>query len=196
MLLPCDILGFGKFDRLAHLWISSRILDWSRAASLTRKVDLRALAEAGWPFEYRHPCEIGEGQHEKPTRPDLSWRLAFATRLLPSFESAYEDEWRRRTELNTAWVALGVERFRLATGRLPGNLDELVPQYLDSIPEDPWNPGHRFSYRIKENGDFVVYSFGYNRRDDGGKEYVRGEGLLFCDFAFTVASQKVRDDTD
>jgi len=41
--------------------------------------------------------------------------------------------------IRLATTAIAVERFRLACGRLPENLNELVPQFLSAVPADPFS---------------------------------------------------------
>lgn len=69
--------------------------------------------------------------------------------------------------LRAGWVALAVQRYRLATGRLPDTLTEILPEYLDSVPVDPFDGGE-MRYKKLEVG-FVVYSVGEDLSDDGGK---------------------------
>ncbi|HPA41608.1 MAG TPA: hypothetical protein PKV69_06320, partial [Candidatus Hydrogenedentes bacterium] len=87
-------------------------------------------------------------------------------------------------------TALAVERFRGATGRLPEWLEELVPEWLDEVPADPWNNGKPLSYRVREDGEFVVYSYSQDREDDDGIEVENWwwEG----DMTFTVAPPEAR----
>ena len=70
--------------------------------------------------------------------------------------------------LRTARTALAVMRYRLAAGRLPDALTDLVPIYLDAVPVDPFD-GKDLRYE-KLGVGFVVYSIGQDMRDDGGKE--------------------------
>jgi hypothetical protein len=70
--------------------------------------------------------------------------------------------------LRTARTALAIERYRLAAGRLPDTLADLVPAYLDAVPTDPFD-GNEMRYKKLETG-FVVYSIGEDLRDDGGTE--------------------------
>ncbi len=81
-----------------------------------------------------------------------------------------------------AYAALAAERFRLARGRWPETLDELVPAYLDAVPEDPFD-GKPLRYRRRPDG-FTVYSIGENGRDDGGDETRVGASMK--DIPFTV----------
>jgi hypothetical protein len=106
-------------------------------------------------------------------------------------ERYYESVWRTRVQLETARAAIAVERFRLAHGTLPRNLNELTPAFLSAVPEDYFaGPGVPLRYRVRDNGEYVVYSIGRNGKDDLGKESKRGyhEG----DLTFTVAPQSVR----
>ena len=70
--------------------------------------------------------------------------------------------------LRAARAGVAIERYRLAKGRLPGELSELVPIYLESIPIDPFD-GRELRYEVFEKG-FVVYSIGEDGSDDGGRE--------------------------
>jgi hypothetical protein len=101
-----------------------------------------------------------------------------------------ESESRIRTQFDIAVTALAVERYRLAHGVLPESLDDLVPDYLDRVPEDYFaGPGQPIRYRIKDNGEYVVYSIGRDQEDDHGEEikkYWYTEG----DLTFTVAPHK------
>lgn len=65
-----------------------------------------------------------------------------------------------------ALTGLQVMRFRLDHNRLPATLDELVPEYMDELPEDYFSL-EPLRYRILDDG-FVVYSVGRNIRDVGG----------------------------
>ena len=60
-----------------------------------------------------------------------------------------------------------MERFRLANGQYPGSLPALVPRFIERIPTDV-NNGEPPHYRRTEDGQFVLYSVGWNQKDDGG----------------------------
>lgn len=55
--------------------------------------------------------------------------------------------------LRCAVTALGVERFRLATGQWPESLDQIVPKYLSGVPVDPFS---RMPLRLERFPDGVV----------------------------------------
>ena len=78
-----------------------------------------------------------------------------------------------------ARVAIALERYRLAHGEYPESLDALAPQFMEKIPHDIIN-GQPLHYRRTDDGQFVLYSVGWNETDDGG----------------VVVNQKSRDPRD
>ena len=88
--------------------------------------------------------------------------------IMPALARVNTIELRNIAKLRTARVALVIERYRLAAGKLPESLSELVPSYLESVPKDPFD-GNEIRYKKLEAG-FVVYSIGEDLSDDGGKE--------------------------
>ena len=88
--------------------------------------------------------------------------------IIPALSRITSIDIRNIAQLRTAHVALAIERYRLATRRLPDALTDLVPSYLDAVPADPFD-GNEMRYKKLETG-FVVYSIGEDLRDDGGTE--------------------------
>jgi hypothetical protein len=72
-------------------------------------------------------------------------------------------------------AALALKRYRPQHGKYPASLNELVPTYLKQIPNDPWD-GKPLRYRLKADGDFVLYSVGADGKDDGGDATYSGDG--------------------
>jgi hypothetical protein len=66
-----------------------------------------------------------------------------------------------------AITAIGLKRFALKHGKLPGNLTELTPEFLPGIPIDPVDD-QPLRYRPNPDGTFLLYSIGANGLDDGG----------------------------
>lgn len=96
---------------------------------------------------------------------------------------------RHQALMHATQAALAVERYRLAEGRLPQTLDDLVPVYIMAVPIDPCD-GRPLKYRILQSG-FVVYSVGEDLGDNNGAEPQSrgrdGQGRhLPCDITFTV----------
>jgi len=88
--------------------------------------------------------------------------------IMPPLSHITSIELRTIAYLRTARTALAVLRYRLAAGRLPDGLTNVVPAYLDAVPTDPFD-GNELRYKKLETG-FVVYSIGEDLSDDGGKE--------------------------
>jgi hypothetical protein len=88
--------------------------------------------------------------------------------LMPAFGRIMQIETRHLAHLRATQTALVVERYRLAEGRLPESLDNLVPAYMEVVPTDPFD-GQSLKYRTLETG-FVVYSIGDDLTDEGGTE--------------------------
>jgi len=65
-----------------------------------------------------------------------------------------------------ARVGLAAERYRLATGRFPETLDQLVPNYIPDLPQDPFD-GKPLRCKHTES-HFIIYSVGENLADDSG----------------------------
>ena len=66
-----------------------------------------------------------------------------------------------------ARVACALERYRLANEQFPETLDALAPKFIETLPHDLIN-GQPLKYRRTDDGQFVLYSVGWNETDDGG----------------------------
>jgi hypothetical protein len=64
-------------------------------------------------------------------------------------------------------LACALERCRLANGKYPKTLAALSPRFTEKIPADVCN-GEPMKYRMLPDGQFVLYSIGWNEKDDGG----------------------------
>jgi hypothetical protein len=74
---------------------------------------------------------------------------------------------RGQTRVNQAIVACALERYRLANGQFPETLNAISPQYLEKMPLDVIT-GEPLKYRRTTDGQFVLYSVGWDEKDDGG----------------------------
>ena len=85
---------------------------------------------------------------------------------MPGISRMIERNLRYATKLRVAQIAIAAERWRVAHGQLPEKLDQLIPQYIQKIPIDPFD-GNRLRYKKTSEG-FIVYSIGIDKIDDGG----------------------------
>ena len=70
--------------------------------------------------------------------------------------------------LRVGETGLAVEKFRRQNHELPPQLADLVPKFINQVPEDPYD-GKPLRFKRLPKG-FVIYSVGGDRTDQGGKE--------------------------
>ena len=120
----------------------------------------------------------------------LQWRRRTFTpislMLLPFISLSVPFSTRSEAGLRSAQVAIAVERYRSDHDILPDSLDLLVPAYLPTVPEDPFD-GNPLRYKRLDPG-YVVYSVWVNQTDEGGTSVKRGSVTLsnVSDWTFRV----------
>jgi hypothetical protein len=100
-------------------------------------------------------------------------------------------------------AAIAVERYKLKYGKLPDKLKQLVPEFINKIPTDPFTLliprfkdepsndswiGRPVKYK-KTGKHYIIYSIGTNQFDDGGIEKYRFHTDL--DILFTTKPRKL-----
>jgi hypothetical protein len=88
--------------------------------------------------------------------------------LLPALGSATRKFASVQAAMDLARVAIALERYRLAHGEYPESLTVLSPQFIVKLPHDIIN-GQPLHYRRTDDGQFVLYSVGWNETDDSGE---------------------------
>ncbi|MHB8524160.1 MAG: hypothetical protein ACYDH9_25850 [Limisphaerales bacterium] len=92
--------------------------------------------------------------------------------VAPKIQQLFHDTIREfpflQTAVDEAVLACALERYRLAHGELPEKLDVLAPQFIDKLPHDLIT-GQPLKYRRTDDGQFALYSVGWNGVDDAGK---------------------------
>ena len=97
-------------------------------------------------------------------------------------------------QLRCVTIGLALERFRLAEGRWPNSLNELVPKYLIRVPRDPFE-GKPLRYRrlqAPSMSGVVVYSVGPNGVYDGGSLERTNQQTTAADVCFRLWDVKDR----
>jgi len=84
---------------------------------------------------------------------------------IPNFTKAEQTMAYNQTLANEAQVVCALERYRLASGYYPATLDALVPRLIEELPHDLIG-GEPLHYQRTEAGKFLLYSVGWNERDD------------------------------
>ncbi|MDR3457344.1 MAG: hypothetical protein P4N60_07855 [Verrucomicrobiae bacterium] len=91
----------------------------------------------------------------------------FARDLVPTLANCAKKFARGQAIADLARTALALERYRLAHGEYPETLDGLAPQFIAQVPQDVIGGGP-LKYHRTDDGRFVLYSIGWNEKDDGG----------------------------
>jgi hypothetical protein len=192
-LKTIHLLGPVKEGFTLEAVIAHRTLESVPSAGMVKRTVLARLYPSGWG--YHHLAARLNLDFGRLACFDTARQVIFADRVAAAskqaraldhaaygfagslaqlaFERACQNTAHNQTEIVEALTACALERFRLAHGAYPENLDALVPQFLDSTPNDVIG-GRPLHYRRAAGGTFVLYSVGWNGRDDGG---VRGQPL-------------------
>lgn len=97
---------------------------------------------------------------------ELSGTYKIIKILIPSLSRTVLLNVKLQAQTECALAALAAEEFRLAQGRLPDSLEELVPVYLPAVPTDPFD-GKPMRLAKTEKG-IVIYSVDEDTIDNGG----------------------------
>jgi hypothetical protein len=111
--------------------------------------------------------------------------------LLPAHEEILERKCRMECSIEATRLLIAIHIYETNTGELPQTLNDLVPDYIQAVPIDPYD-GKPFRYNL-ENG--IFYSVGRDCKDSGGSSIfpIRYKGRPFSttcwkteDFVFGI----------
>jgi hypothetical protein len=91
----------------------------------------------------------------------------FRGMLLPAVSGMVRKTALAQTGADCAALACALERYRLARGQFPESLGALVPEFIGQLPQDVIN-GEPLHYRCTPDGEYVLYSVGWDATDGGG----------------------------
>ena len=86
---------------------------------------------------------------------------------LPNHARATKTVAGNQTKVNQTRIVCALERYRLAHGEYPETFAALLPQFIEKLPPDIIG-GQPLKYRPTSDGKFLLYSIGWNEKDDGG----------------------------
>lgn len=89
------------------------------------------------------------------------------TMSLPNFAKAVQTTTRNQTLINQARIACMLERYHLSQQRYPETLEALTSRPGDPLPGDLIG-GQPLKYRRSADGGYLLYSIGWDEKDDGG----------------------------
>ena len=92
----------------------------------------------------------------------------FFSLVTPTYGRLALQDWRLKTHESGLITLLAIQRYFRANGSYPDNLGRLVGQgFLKELLQDPFGRG-TLTYRKTDKG-FLLYGWGANRQDDGGR---------------------------
>jgi hypothetical protein len=95
--------------------------------------------------------------------------------VVPAYDRLAQLAWRIKTHGTAVVTTLALLRYGAETGSYPARLEELVKAgTLARLPDDPFGEGP-LTYERTADG-FLLYSWGENRKDDGGRQGAGRDG--------------------
>jgi hypothetical protein len=113
---------------------------------------------------------MGEELNKMLNQPIASsfWKhRAVVGMIVPAFNRSIQNTAFAQNGVNLTSAACALERYRLAHGQFPDTLDQLIPQFVKTVPVDIIS-GKPLKYHRKEDASFLLYSVGWNEKDDEG----------------------------
>jgi hypothetical protein len=160
---------------------------WELRESLTAE-QLRTLLEAMQEYDSQIPNWSETLEALRFEQVSSGWKSHLHL-ILDDWGGVDRFEWLQgghdltRAQFRLVTVEMAIEGFERENGRLPQNLEELVPKYLARVPDDPYGAG---PLRYRASRDlYLVYSVGEDGDDDSAAlEPIisRGDGDLTADF--------------
>lgn len=86
---------------------------------------------------------------------------------VPNFIKALQTAARNQTQVSEAEIVCALERYRLQKGAYPESLAALAPAFMKTVPHDIVT-GKPLRYQRTNDGQFLLYSVGWNEKDDVG----------------------------
>lgn len=148
LLWPARWMVMDRTESIEHLETALGALETYRDSGPSSILAFRATLE---------PLDAAEQSGKQP--------VVRTGIMAPAWEKLIFTQHAVQTYLASAAALLALEQHRLDTGNYPQSLSDLVPTYLDEVPEDPFDPGNPLKYRLIDNVPHL-YSVGSDGDDD------------------------------
>jgi hypothetical protein len=166
---PHSNASFADSDILNSIFWSNGWIDLSMSRTAN---DLLSAASLVNPKNHRTYVDAMQRMQNEANRLQQSWQIYTPWILLSQIAAGPIGNAQLQTSHSQTWtdevqIACALERYRLTRGRCPDSLNALLPAYIEKLPCDPIN-GEPYHYRLRPDGSFLLYSVGWNQKDDGG----------------------------
>lgn len=161
--------GIGRLVGLLipHGWYYREELNYSRLFHTLLGPDLDLTTTRISPEQVEARSREFDQQMRPPGLGRVIHHQLLAGLLLPALNRVPLRAAAAQTTADETMLACALERYRLANGQFPDNLKALVPKFVSDLPNDLLT-GEPYKYHRKDDGSFVLYSVGWNAKDDGG----------------------------
>ncbi len=139
--------------------------NWLSQADLPRQQRTKTLPGL---FVFETTPSIAKSQ---PSASELSGyvhKSVMAAMLVPSIQQVFIATDREVARDRVLLTVLALELFARKHGQSPEKLEELVPDFLPTVPEDSHAPAKTPLRYRRDADDALIYSVGENGTDDGG----------------------------
>jgi hypothetical protein len=177
--LTLDVLGNTQIDwdailRVTNFWID-RIAEASRKPTYTERKkasddiqkEIQALTDAAKDVKTLKTLPPNDLRKVASERIGLIIVKQLAPALL-CFENVVN---LAAVRSGLTQLVFALAKYRADHGSYPKKLAELTPKYVKQLPKDIFNNDADFRYESRQNNRCLVYSIGFNGRDDGGKGF-------------------------
>jgi hypothetical protein len=165
----------------SYAWRAQEELDYLKYSQQELDIVREAVGRGAWTHLQARQSELRDNYR----RPSADWRFYLSLPMhdrinlivgdrpvapncpYPDFTRAWLATSRNLSQHEMLITTIALKRYQLRHGKMPGELNALVPDYLKAVPRDLVD-GQPLRYRLNADGSFILYSIGEDARDDGG----------------------------
>jgi hypothetical protein len=166
---PARIIFWEKLESSDFWFLTLAPRGWyDQNMAVAANLQQKTLAGFDLPNNLILPGKFEEEQHvvESILHHWSPWNW-WAAIAVPNTVKATQTTAYNQTLVNEAQIVCALERYHLANGEYPATLDVLMPQFIEKLPHDIIG-GQPLHYHRTDDGKFLLYSVGWNEKDDGG----------------------------
>jgi hypothetical protein len=189
--IPCS----GVVDFVARFmpggWYRMEQVNLCKATDIALKGAIDVNARRVWPARLQANSREAAQWLGNPGRGALGkfWRHQIvASMMMFSVDKAAQKISASQVAADQAVIACALEEYRLAKGAYPDALNQLDPKTVSRLPNDVLT-GEPYQYKRTGEG-YVLYSVGWNEKDDGGQPGETLTGSNQGDWVWALPSLK------
>ena len=123
--------------------------------------EVRIIQNLVYSYLYKNPFKITPQKHPMSL-------VSMDGEVIGSLKDKYNEYAFLEAKIQGIRLTTALQLYDIDHGKYPDQLSLLVPEYIQSIPEDPYLPGSEFIYRKKAKGHVEFFSVGSDRKNDNG----------------------------